>query len=106
MIKSDVYFKIFKIEKISDITPKELKKRYRILVKKYHPDRKPHGDSKKFRLIHNSYEFLKNEMKILIQKENKKFFNEDFFYYSDDSIYSISKKRWVKIKGKKINIKV
>jgi len=105
MENTTLYFKIFKIEKISDVTPIELKRRYRILVQKYHPDKKPYGNANKFKIIQNSYEYLTVLMNEFIKKEDRKFFNNDFLYYNDGSIYSISKKRWVKIKGKIINTK-
>jgi len=105
MENTSLYFKIFKIEKISDITPKELKRRYRILVQKYHPDKKPHGNAEKFKVIHNAYEYLCGLMKEFLKQETEKFFNNDFLYYSDESIYSISKKRWVKVKGNIVDTK-
>jgi len=38
-------------------TPDELRNAYRKMAAKYHPDR-PHGDSEKFKLINEAYEFL------------------------------------------------
>lgn len=102
---TDTYFKIFQIKKISDIDSKELIRRFRILVKKYHPDMKPHGNEEKFKLIYNAYKYLTDQMDEFIKIENQKFYNNDFLYYGDGSIFSISKKRWVKLKGKIINVK-
>jgi len=94
------YFKAFKIKKISDITPKELTGRYRILVKKYHPDKG--GKAGQFTFIHDAYSYLKKLMKEYLKKENKKFFNKNFLYYGDGSIYDTKKGRWIKLKGMKL----
>lgn len=101
------YFNVFKIEKLSDIDPKELKRRYRILVKKYHPDITKMDTYSQFRLIDEAYKYIEKKMKEFYTKESEKFFKEDsdLLYYGDGSVYSISKKRWVKFKGKLLNIK-
>jgi len=101
-MNTDKYFKIFKIKNISDINYYELKRRYRILVKKYHPDKG--GSSSQFRLIQDSYEYILSLLKDLYKKENKKFFNDRYFYYGDGSIYDLKEKKWRKVKGKIINI--
>jgi curved DNA-binding protein CbpA len=44
----------------NDATPSEIKKAYRILVKKYHPD-KPDGDAEMFELISHAYNIISNE---------------------------------------------
>lgn len=104
MINTDNYFKAFKIENIKTITRKELKKRYRILAFKYHPDHN-HGvnANKLFRFVNEAYEYLKTEVEVSIKKENLLFYNKDLRFYGN-SIYSVSKNRWVKVKGKKVNI--
>jgi len=94
------YYKIFKIEKISEITPKELIKRYRILSQKYHPDHKPHGDNEKFIAIGNAYDYLCEQMNVFLTKERVKFFNPDWLYYGDGSIYNPKKGRWIKLGGR------
>lgn len=43
----------------STATPVEIKKAYRVLAQKYHPD-KPGGDEDKFNLIRDAYEVLSN----------------------------------------------
>jgi DnaJ-class molecular chaperone len=103
---TNTYFKVFKIKEISDIDPSELKRRFRILVHKYHPD-KPKGSHEIFLLIHDAYKYVAERMKEYREKESEKFFNNsDHIHYGDGSIYSISKKRWIKIKGNIIDIKV
>lgn len=39
----------------STATKSEIEKAYRSLAMKYHPDRKPHGDTKKFQTINAAY---------------------------------------------------
>jgi DnaJ-class molecular chaperone len=107
MITIDTYFKVFKIKKIDDIDHIELKRRFRILVGKYHPDKKPYGNNEKFLLIHDAYEYLSERIKEYRKIESEKFFNNpDHLHYGDGSIYSISKKRWLKFKGKIIDINI
>lgn len=102
-MNTDRYFKIFKIEKISDITPKELTRRFRILAKKYHPD---HGGSAiQFSHIREAYSYLKKLMDEYLKKETRKFFNPDFIYYKNGSIYDTKKRRWIKVKGKIVDIR-
>lgn len=105
-IDTSTYFKIFKIEAPEDIDPTELKRRFRILIQKYHPDKKPHGNADNFRLIHDAYKYVEERIMEFRKKESVKFYNPNFVYYGDGSIYSIPEKRWVKIKDKKINIKI
>lgn len=106
-ITTNTYFKIFKIEKVSDIDLKELLRRYRILIHKYHPDHPPYGNHEKFILIQEAYEYLTTLIKEYRKKESIKFFNNPhYLFYSDGSVYSLSKKRFIKIKGKTINIKI
>ncbi len=60
-INTDTYFKIFKIEKIKTISLKELKRRYGILAKKFHPDRG--GDHRKMVLINDAnYQYVNGSM--------------------------------------------
>lgn len=73
MITVDKYYSIFKIKNIKKISLKELKRRYRILSKKYHPD--VGGSKKKFQLIGEAYSHLQGQIELIIENENKKFFN-------------------------------
>lgn len=100
-MSTDKYFKAFQIKKISDISEAELKRRYRILVKKYHPDHG--GTAVQFRFVHEAYKYLKDRMAEYIKAERKKFFLKKYHYYSDGSIYDKEKKRWVKVKGRIID---
>jgi curved DNA-binding protein CbpA len=100
----DKYFKAFKITSIKIITHQELKRRYRILSKKYHPDKG--GTENQFRFVHDAYKYLINLRNDFIKQQNKKFYNnKDLIFYADGSIYSKSKKRWIKFRGQKINTK-
>jgi len=100
-VNTDLYFKIFKIKKISEITKHELKRRYKILALKYHPDKKPYGNTEKFKIIHNAFEYIGNELKKYLKKEDEKFFNSDFHFYGDGSIYNIKLKKWMRLKNEK-----
>lgn len=101
IVNTDKYFKTFKIKKISDISEKELKRRYRILVKKYHPDKG--GTAGQFRFIQDAYKYLCDRMKEYLKAQNKKFYIKNYIYYSNGSIYDRKKGRWVKIRGQKID---
>lgn len=103
-INTDKYFKIFKIQKISDISKSELKRRYRILVKKYHPDHG--GNSTHFLFIQDAYNYLKTLVEQQEKIENKKFYNKKYIYYSNGSIFDTERNRWIKIKGKIVDVKV
>ncbi len=103
MSNTDNYLKAFKIIDIKSMTLIELKRRYRILVKKHHPDMG--GEARFFRFIQESYDYLKPLVSQHMAIELKKFYNTDFFFYSDGSLYDIKKKRWMKFKGKRIKIK-
>jgi DnaJ-class molecular chaperone len=54
------HLKIFKINNINDISYDELKRRYRILIMKYHPD---HGGNRiQFESIQEAYNYLKDKV--------------------------------------------
>ena len=97
VISTDKYFKVFKIKKISDLTPQELKRRYRILALKYHPDKG--GNRHQFSFVLDAYNYLQKLMKEHLKKENKKFYNKDLLFYRNGNIYDKKKQRWRKIKG-------
>ena len=101
----DKYFKAFKITSIKVITHQELKRRYRILARKYHPD--TGGTAGQFRFVQDAYEYLVQLRDDFIKSQNKKFFNnKDLRFYGDGSVYNTKKSRWVKFKGQKINTKI
>jgi curved DNA-binding protein CbpA len=104
MVTVDKYFKAFKIESIKNINSRELKRRFRILSLIAHPD--TGGTSAKFRFVNDAYKYLLVLRKQYVKKESKKFFNDHFLFYGDGSIYDTKIGRWVKFKGKKINIKI
>ena len=82
----DKYFAAFKIKHIKDVDKKELKRRYRILVKKYHPDKG--GNPATFRFITEAYNYLLELRIQLDNKESKKFFssNDRFFSVSTSAV--------------------
>ena len=96
-MNTDIYFKIFEIEKIKTMTLRELKRRYGILAKKYHPDKG--GNHNKMVLINDAYKYLIVLVRQNIKKQDKLFFNKNFLFYGDGSIYNKKKGRWVKVKG-------
>ena len=99
------YFKTFKISNIKNITPHELKRRYRILVQKYHPDHG--GRDYQFRFIQESYKYLKVLVEQNIKNQNNRFFNNKrYLFYGDKSVYDTKKRRWAKWKGKIIDKKI
>lgn len=95
------YLKAFKIKNISEISKIEIKRRYRILANKYHPDKG--GNSNTFRFCHEAYQYLLKLREDFDKKESKKFFNKDFAYYADGSIYDIKNGKWLKFKGQIID---
>ena len=62
------------LEMSDKFTESMLKKAYFKCALKYHPDKKPHGDTEKFKLIQQAYEFLKED----VIKERSNWFDEDF----------------------------
>ncbi len=105
IVNTNTYLKIYKIKTIREISPQELKRRWRILIQKYHPDHKPYGDADKFRIVNNAYHYLVELKKDDIKKESKIFYNnKDLLFYGNGSVYSQIKKRWIKFKGQKINV--
>lgn len=94
------YFYAFKISHIKEIDQKELKRRFRILAKKYHPDHG--GTSAQFRFVNEAYRYLKKLREDFCLKESRKFFTKKYKFYSDGSIYDTRNKRWILYKGKNI----
>lgn len=108
MGKIESYFKAFKIENEVDISKAELKRRFRILQMKYHPDKG--GTTFQSQFINEAYKYMldlviKNEKKqIEIFKKKCKVLNEKFYFYADGSVIDRRKNRVVKYKGRKINV--
>ena len=104
MVTVDKYFKAFKITSIKVITHQELKRRYRILVQKYHPDKG--GTAGQFRFIQEAYEYLIKLRDDFLKQQSKKFYNKkNLLFYGDGSVYDTKKGRWVKFKGQIIKAK-
>lgn len=95
---TDKYFRIFKIKSVSEISMQELKRRYRVLVNKYHPDKG--GTDRQFCLVQDAYNYVLARLVEFIEKEQVKFYNKDFLYYGDGSIYDTKQGRWRKFGGK------
>ena len=55
------YYKILGIDKTA--SKEEIKKAYKKLAKKYHPDNKETGDEQKFKEVQNAYETLIDDVK-------------------------------------------
>ena len=55
------YYQLLEIDKNANID--EIKKSYRTLAKKYHPDKNKNTDSQKFKDITKAYEVLSNSVK-------------------------------------------
>ncbi len=53
----DIYLKVLEFDSVHNVTFDEIKKRYRALARKYHPD-SPTGDERRFKLVRESYEHL------------------------------------------------
>jgi hypothetical protein len=110
MGKIESYLKMFKIQS-AEISKNELKRRYRILLKKYHPDLQG-GSVPKTQLINEAYRYLldlaiQHEERIeKIRKRKFKVLNKKFYFYADGSVIDRRKNRVVKFKGRKINSNV
>ena len=52
-----------------EFCPKELKRRWRILCQKYHPDHKPHGNKEHFEFVQEAYAYLKKKCKGITAEE-------------------------------------
>ena len=105
----DKYFKAFKANPDDLPSSKELKRRYRILLNKYHPD-KPNGDTEKTKFITVAYTYVSKKVKENEDKEKERqqrklnSLNKKFYFYSDGTIYDRVAQRIVKYKGRKINV--
>lgn len=98
-VNTTKYFRAFKIKSAKEINRKELKRRYRILAMKYHPDKG--GVEGQFRFINDAYQYILKLVKENEIIENKKFFNSKHLrFYPNGSIYDTKTKRWVKFRGK------
>ena len=75
-------FEIFEIDfintKYEDLTPEYLKKRYRKLALKYHPDKNGNTlkSNERFKKINEAYAYLKKEIKHFHHDEEEDFINE------------------------------
>lgn len=117
------YFVLFRVKKITELDEKELKRRYRFLAHRYHPDKG--GTSSQFRMVQEAYEYILGIInnKQPAFKPNKTTGPQKYYCYSDGSIFDIEKNRWMNKKvhgiwviqnykyipqiiGKKVNIKV
>lgn len=104
MATVDKYFKAFKITSIKVITHQELKRRYRILARKYHPDHG--GTGGQFRFCTEAYKYLVSLRDDFLKQQSKKFYNKKhLLFYGDGSVYDTKKARWVKFKGQIIKTK-
>ncbi|GAK14579.1 J domain-containing protein [Geomicrobium sp. JCM 19039] len=56
----DEYLQIFEFESTDQVSADELRRRYRIMAKRYHPD-SPTGDVHKFKRVKEAYEHIKKE---------------------------------------------
>ncbi len=52
-----------------EFCPKELKRRWRVLCQKYHPDHKPHGNKDHFEFVQEAYAYLKKKCKGITKEE-------------------------------------
>jgi DnaJ-class molecular chaperone len=73
----DKYKRLFGIEgSLIEFKPEELKRRWKVLVTKYHPDHKPYGNADHFRFVQEAYAYLKTKCKGISIKEEEKFIDE------------------------------
>lgn len=73
----DKYKRLFGIEgSLIEFKPEELKRRWKVLVTKYHPDHKPYGNADHFRFVQEAYTYLKTKCKGISIKEEEKFIDE------------------------------
>ena len=72
MVKDTKLYDILGVQPIA--TENELKKAYRKLVLKFHPDKNPGEDAaQKFREITTAFEILSDASKVRCKTENKRF---------------------------------
>lgn len=94
------YFKLFQVKDISKVTESELKRKYRLLVLKFHPDKG--GLPAQFRYVHDAHEYLLAERKKISKKNQGIRFtvteDKKFYHYGDGSIFDIKKNRWKQYK--------
>ena len=73
----DKYKRLFGIEgSLIEFDPEELKRRWKVLVSKYHPDHKPYGNADHFRFVQEAYAYLKKKCKGISIQEEEKFIDE------------------------------
>lgn len=92
------------IEKES--SPEEIRKQYKLLANKYHPDNKSDGDNEKFKEINHAYEVLSDpeKRKVYDLYGEDKLNNDKYSYHEEESKDSIRKVKKCKDKTHFIHI--
>jgi curved DNA-binding protein CbpA len=94
------YLRLFEIKDISKVTEDALKRKYRFLCLRFHPDQG--GKPEQFRYVHAAYEYLLAEhQKVGKKNQGIRYTVTDdkkFYHYGDGSIFDIEKNRWKRYK--------
>ena len=90
------YLRLFKIEDIAKHTEADLKRKFRVLALKFHPDKGGRADQ--FRYIQDAYAYLLHERQKIGKKNQGIRYtvtqDKKFYHYGDGSIFDIEKNRW------------
>jgi len=93
-------YKLFGLKHIKETDEIDLKKRYRKLAMKFHPDKG--GKREQFQFIQNSYECLIAECQMYSRKQrgirHTVSIDKQFYHYGDGSIFDTEKNRWKRYK--------